>query len=124
MEVLVPVFEKFGPTGLTIIMMGGGLVYLTRWLREMQTASQEQHDKVRKEFADVLREKRTDYTTALQLERADFIETLKLQRADAERTIQTIVSKFEDSLHEIAEDLQGVKGEIGKLTDKVDNLRR
>lgn len=124
MELLVPILEKFGPTGLTIIMMGGGLVYLTRWLREMQANSQEQHDRVRKEFTDVLKEKRNDYQAALQQERADYLEAIKQQRADGEKNIQNIVSKFESALHEIAEDLQGVRGEVSKLTDKVDQLRR
>lgn len=124
METLVPVFEKFGPTGLTIIMMGGGLVYLTKWLRDMQETSQQEHDKVRREFAETLKEKRADYMAAMQQERADFMQAIIQQRTDSEKTIANIVAKFEAALHEIAEDLQGVKGEMGKLTDKVSELRR
>lgn len=90
----------------------------------MQATSQEQHDKVRKEFTDVLKEKRNDYQIALQQERADYLDAIKQQRADSEKTIASIVSKFEAALHEIAEDLQGVKGEIGRLTDKMDQLRK
>lgn len=124
MELLAPMFEKFGPTGLTIIMMGGGLIYLTRWLRDMQTSSQEQHAIIRREFAEALKEKRNDYMAAMNQERADYIEAIKTQRADSERTIQAIVTKFEAALHEIAEDLNGVKVEMGKLTDKVSGFRK
>lgn len=124
MEFLVPILEKFGPTGVTIVVLGGGVIWFARWLREMQADSRAQHDKERKEFAEILREKRADYMGELQRERTDFLDAIKLQRADSERTITGIVQRFEVSLHEIAEDLQGVKGEVGKLTDKVDQLRK
>lgn len=124
MEMLVPIFEKFGPTGLTIIMMGGGLVYLTRWLREMQSTSQAQHDKVRAEFAETLKEKRADYMQAMTVERADFMAAIKQQREDGQRAIKEIVDEFRESIHEVAEDLKGVKNEVIVLSGKVDQLRK
>lgn len=97
MELLAPMLEKFGPTGLTIIMMGGGLVYLTRWLRDMQDS--------------------------MMQERADFIQEMEQQRASHEKNLDAIVVRFEKALHEIAQDLNGVKSEVGKLTDKISGMR-
>ena len=44
MNDLSQLFEKFGPTGMTIIMMGAGLVYITRWVRELQDKWIGQHE--------------------------------------------------------------------------------
>jgi len=123
MELLAPMLEKFGPTGLTIIMMGGGLVYLTRWLRDMQDSSQLQHAAIRQEFINTVKEKREDYRTSMMQERADFIQEMEQQRASHEKNLDAIVVRFEKALHEIAQDLNGLKIEVGKLTDKISGMR-
>jgi hypothetical protein len=69
---IAELFSKFGPAGLTIIMMGGGLVYLTKWLREMQEQSAHQHDKSRTEFMLALTEQRRESTASLREIVADF----------------------------------------------------
>ena len=123
MELLAPMLEKFGPTGLTIIMMGGGLVYLTRWLRDMQDSSQLQHAAIRQEFINTLKEKREDYRTSMMQERTDLIQEMERQRASHEKNLDAIVVRFEKALHGIAQDLNGVKSEVGKLTDKISGMR-
>jgi hypothetical protein len=63
---ITEIFRQFGPTGLTIILMGGGLVYLMKWLREMQEQSSSQHDKVRTEFMAELRAQRQEFSGSLR----------------------------------------------------------
>lgn len=124
MELLVPILEKFGPTGLTIIMMGGGLVYLTRWLREMQAKIEERDTATRKEFGEMLKEKRVDFLQALTLERTDYLSSLQRQRDDFQKHLDNAVERFESAMHEIAEDVKGVKIELGRLGDMVDNVSK
>jgi hypothetical protein len=66
MTEIAELFRQFGPAGLTIILMGGGLVYLTKWLRTMQEQSAVQHDKVRTEFMAELRAQRQEFSGSLR----------------------------------------------------------
>jgi hypothetical protein len=66
MTEIAELFRQFGPTGLTIILMGGGLVYLTKWLRTMQEQSAIQHDKVRGEFTAALKDQQADHRASLR----------------------------------------------------------
>jgi hypothetical protein len=65
-------FKQFGPTGLTIIMMGGGLVYLTKWLRDRQEKSDAQHDLARREFIATLKEQQTEHRAIIREVVAEF----------------------------------------------------
>jgi len=87
------VLKQFGPTGLTIVMMGYGLIYLTKWLREMQDQSGQQHDKVRAEFTQTLKDYRDEHTTALK----------------------DIVTEFKSMHTELG-------GKVDQLSNRVDNL--
>lgn len=94
MEVLAPIFEKFGPTGLTIIMMGGGLVYLTRWLRQMSDADSERYDRLQERF----------------------LESLDKQRQENHASLSQVVAEFKSMHSELGE-------RVDNLSDKVDALR-
>lgn len=95
MELLAPMLEKFGPTGLTIIMMGGGLVYLTTWLRQMADKNDERHDKTQEKF----------------------LNALDMQRKDTTLALKDVVEEFK-SMHEV------LGNKVDELTNKVDQLRK
>jgi hypothetical protein len=54
-------FRQFGPMGLAVVLMGSGLVYLLKWLRDMQEKSTVQHDLARREFMTALKEQQTEH---------------------------------------------------------------
>jgi hypothetical protein len=54
-------FKQFGPMGLAVILMGSGLVYLLKWLRDMQEKSTTQHDLARREFMTALKEQQAEH---------------------------------------------------------------
>lgn len=87
--------NKFGPTGLTIIMMGGGLVYITRWVRDLQDKWIAQHD--------------------------SFTKSLDTQREASHEALKEVVGEFKDMHTELSNSL-GTR--IDKLTDEVKQLRR
>lgn len=91
---LVEILRQFGPTGLTIIMMGGGLVYLTRWLRTMADKHDERYDKSQERF----------------------IVALNQQRQEFKASLQEVVTEFKGMHEELGE-------KVDRLSQRVDALR-
>lgn len=95
MELLVPILEKFGPTGLTIIMMAGGLL----WLQRMNTRSEERHDRTQDRF----------------------LTALDSQRKENHQALQEVVQEFKGMHGNLRDEL---KESIEELASKVDAFRK
>lgn len=48
---LADLFKQYGPMGLSMLLMGAGLVYLLRWLRSEQDRSEAERKEAHEKFA-------------------------------------------------------------------------
>lgn len=64
--------KQFGPYGVSLFLMGSGLVYLMRWLREERKQSDATHEGIRNTFLGQLKDQRIEYTDSLKQVTADF----------------------------------------------------
>lgn len=94
------ILREFGPLGLSLILMGTGLVYLLRWLR----SEQERAEKERKESHD------------------KFTVTLEKQSERAERIMDNTVSKFTTALDRQVERIDVLSDRVDRLDDHVRGL--
>lgn len=71
--------KQFGPYGICLFLMGSGLIYLTRWLREERKATDVMHEGIRSQFLSQLNDQRSDYTSSLKQVTTDFRDAMKEQ---------------------------------------------
>lgn len=116
---LSEIFKQFGPAGLTIILFGGGLVFAARWLKELQAKMFQQQDTARSEFAIILKENRVDYLASLANERADYIAAMHRQQEQFRSQMDMTIQTFKTTMHEMGEDVKGVKVELNSLKEEV-----
>jgi hypothetical protein len=69
---LSELLKMYGPMGVAVLLMGLGLIYQTRWLRDMQDKSTLQQDKTRAEFTQALKDQRKEHTDSLREIVAEF----------------------------------------------------
>jgi hypothetical protein len=63
---LTEMLKQYGPMGVAVLLMGLGLIYQTRWLRDMQDKAAVQQDKARAEFTQALKDQREEHTASLR----------------------------------------------------------
>lgn len=96
---MVEVLRQFGPTGLTIIMMGGGLVYLTKWLRHMAEKNDERYERMQEKF----------------------LTSLDTLRKENHLAMSQVVEEFKNMHENLRDDLGG---KMDKLAERVNDLRK
>lgn len=92
--------KQFGPYGICLFLMGSGLVYLMRWLREERKQSDLTHEGIRNTFLVQLKDQRTEYTESLKEVTVDFKEAMNEQGKRIDN-IATKVDQIDDHIQEL-----------------------
>ena len=69
--------KQFGPYGICLFLMGSGLVYLMRWLREERKQTDITHEGIRNQFLTALKDQRTENLAAIKDQREEHSQSLK-----------------------------------------------
>lgn len=101
---LAGLWEKYGPLGMCLILMGAGLVYSLKWLRGEQEKNREERKEELQRAAQERKEAHDKFSSQLDAIGSRY-----------ERMMNTAVDKFDKSLEK-----QGVR--IDALADRVDKL--
>lgn len=101
MDAIVPVLKEFGPMGVAVVLMGAGLVYLTRWLREDRKSTDTANGEMRKEF----------------------LTALKDQRTETASTLREVTSEFKDALKDHGDRIDHLSGRVDMLDGHVRGMR-
>ena len=97
MTEVAELFRQFGPMGLALVLMGAGLVYLLKWLREEQTRSETERTSAHDKFSKQIEE----------------------QGARHERIIGVTVDKFDRSLERHGQRIDVLSDRVDKLDDRI-----
>ncbi len=98
---LSEVLKQSGPWGLCMLLMGSGLIYLTRWLREERKQTDIAHEAIRAQFLAAIKDQRTEHTQSLR----------------------EVTSDFKDSLAEQGKRIDGLAQKVEGLDEHVQELR-
>lgn len=92
--------KQFGPYGICLFLMGSGLVYLMRWLREDRKQTDITHEGIRVQFLGQLKDQRGEYTASLKQVTTDFKEAMKEQSTRIDG-LSDKVEKLDDHVQEL-----------------------
>lgn len=98
--------KAFGPYGICLFLMGSGLVYLMRWLREDRRATDTAHANIRTEFLAALKDQRVEHRASLKEVTNDFRDAIN----DHGKRIDQLSAKI-DGIDEHVQELRIVRHE-------------
>ena len=99
--------KQFGPYGVCLFIMGCGLVYLMRWLREDRKANDLSQSGIRTEFLSALKDQRIEHRASLKEVTTDFRDAIN----EHGKRIDMLSTKI-DGIDEHVQELRMVRKEV------------